>query len=232
MTLVKDPSPPGADGNQKYLIYNPVDIDEKTQVAVDKVLGEKGVISDMVVPTRQTWQSIEPWIKKYTKATVWHAGNVPRETLHLYEDLTVRSLKSSKTPNFEPNASPIFPQCHLYKMHGDDMTNEHVMFHADSKTLSCTDLYHGGYTDLDPLNSWLCRFWFKCQKMGDHKNQVFMPKFRKSQIEKQGTVDLMQEAVDELTQVLPIDYLVFSHGSGPLQGNAVAQLLRAQYALR
>ena len=224
MSIVRDPS------SGRFLLYNPVDLELKTREEIHQLLAN-GDVTDIVVPSRQTWQSLLLWTEKYPQATVWHAGSVPIETF-AGKDIKLRYLPTGNTNTFEPNEDPIFPHCNFYQIPGDQITNEHVLFHDDAMTLSCTDLYHGPYTDYDPLNTWLCRFWFKQQRLGDHKSKVFLPHFRKTQIESQKAVRVVQETVDLLTRVLPMEHLVFSHGTPPLSGLDAVTSLRAQYALK
>lgn len=243
MTLVRSSTNP-----KRFLLYNPTDIDGKTNDMLNKeVLRPDCTVTDIVIPTKQTWQSLRRWSERFGEATIWHAGSPPpndawKTPLSDAETARLRLIPGadsapSATPeaaadNFEPRPFEALPDVHLFRIEGDAQTNEHVLYHPASRTLACTDLYHGPYTDLDPLNGWLCRFWFKMQRLGNHKSKIFLPQYRKTQIETQKGVDAMQRAVDAMTRTLDLSFLVFSHGTPPIAGEGEAvEYLRAMYAL-
>jgi hypothetical protein len=229
MTIVR--APLGSNPEKfRYLLYNPTDTDPKTTEYLDKLLQGQEV-TDIVIPSRQTWQSLLPYTVKYPNAAIWHSGNVPRENLAEVKNELRPIPQHPGARSFEPSPDPIFPDVNLFRIEGDDITNEHVLFHSTTGVLSCTDLYHGAYTDYDPVNTWMCRFWFKCQRNGDYKSKTTLPQFRRQQIEQQGDKDLIQKAVNILTQVLPIEHLVFSHGTPPFSGIEAIDCLRKQYGL-
>jgi hypothetical protein len=118
----------------------------------------------------------------------------------------------------------------LLHVSGDKNTNEFVLYHAPSKMLACTDLYHGGYSDLDPMNTWLCRIWFKFQRQGNYKSTTILPAYRRIVIEKFGKIREVQECVDDLTRAFPIKQIVPAHGTPPFIENA-AEALREMYNL-
>eukprot|EP00672_Neobodo_designis_P016211 CAMPEP_0174844098 /NCGR_PEP_ID=MMETSP1114-20130205/10905_1 /TAXON_ID=312471 /ORGANISM="Neobodo designis, Strain CCAP 1951/1" /LENGTH=522 /DNA_ID=CAMNT_0016078331 /DNA_START=120 /DNA_END=1688 /DNA_ORIENTATION=- len=118
----------------------------------------------------------------------------------------------------------------LLHISGDRATNEFALYHEPSKTLACTDLYHGGYADHDPNNTWLCRVWFKFQRNGNFKSMTDLPAYRRIQIERHGDWIEMQSCVDDLTRAFPIERILSAHGTQPVAETPVA-FLREMYDL-
>ena len=106
----------------------------------------------------------------------------------------------------------------LIRVAGDPRTNEFLLYQPSSRMLACTDLFHGSYTDYDPMNTWLVRVWFKFQRGGLFKDAGIMPAFRFNHLKNMpgGGIKRVQRFVDDLTRGLEIRSLVFAHGSGPL----------------
>ena len=136
----------------------------------------------------------------------------------------------------------------LRRVPGDALTNELVLLHGLSRSLACTDLFHGAYADFDPLNTWMCRAWFKFNRNGDYKDARILPLFRRRQIEAQngGSVEKggqglgpMQQFVAELVEKdkewmgtrQGVDIICHSHGTPPTRADAM-DLLMAQYDLK
>ncbi|RNF04668.1 hypothetical protein TraAM80_04864 [Trypanosoma rangeli] len=51
----------------------------------------------------------------------------------------------------------ITPNINLVRVAGDDHTNKYVIYDGVTETPACTDLFHGEYGDLDPVNTRMCR---------------------------------------------------------------------------
>lgn len=148
-------------------------------------------------------------------------GGLRPEDAHRVRDLSKEG---------SPAVLPLTPHLILYRVAGDEITSEYVLYDAAAKCLACTDLFHGPYSDLDPLNSWMCRVWFKVMKQGNHKRVDLVPRFKYRQIQQQGCLHDFVNGVDELTRRLEISQLVFAHGSSPIVEDA-ADTLRAQWGL-
>ncbi|KAL7703339.1 hypothetical protein N2W54_002961 [Lotmaria passim] len=122
------------------------------------------------------------------------------------------------------------PTIELLRIAGDAVTEEYVLYDANSSTLACTDLYHGAYADLDPANSWMCRVWFKFMKRGNYKRSDLVPRYKWLQVLQQRSLSTLQNTVEELTRRRPIRFLLFAHGTPPLQREGVNSL-RQQWSL-
>lgn len=132
------------------------------------------------------------------------------------------------TKEANPDVIELTPRVRLYRVPGDAVAEEYVLYDEHSKSLSCTDLFHGGYSDLDPHNTWMCRVWFKLMKKGDYKRTDLVPRFKWLQVLRQGTLDQVQQFVASLTSSLDIRFLVFAHGTPP-EGESPASTLRRQW---
>ena len=92
----------------------------------------------------------------------------------------------------------------IQRVPGDDLTNELILLDRLSNSISCTDLFHGGYADFDPLNTWMCRVWFKFNRGGDYKDSRVMPGFKRAQITRHhGGLEEIQAFVKELGSLEP-----------------------------
>ncbi|ESS65410.1 hypothetical protein TCDM_06236 [Trypanosoma cruzi Dm28c] len=109
----------------------------------------------------------------------------------------------------------ITPNIDLLRVAGDDQTNEYVLYDCESGALACTDLFHGEYGDFDPVNTWMCRVWFKFMKGGNYKRIDFVPQLKWLQIKRHGSLELLRGTVDMLTRTRPINYLLYAHGTPP-----------------
>jgi hypothetical protein len=118
----------------------------------------------------------------------------------------------------------------LLHISGDKSTNEYVLYDAPSKTLGCTDLYHGGFSDYDPMNTWLCRMWFKFQRQGNYKSSTILPSYRRIDVDRNGNWAELRDCVDDLTRAFPIERIIASHGTMPFADNA-SNCLREMYEL-
>lgn len=152
------------------------------------------------------------------------------------ELLVPPSSSSSSTP--APHGqSPLpyiafTPSLRLYFIEGDPATQEYVLYDQHTHTLACSDLFHGEYSDLDPVNSWMCRVWFKFMKGGNHKriDRVPREKWLSLRHTKGASLAGVRASIDHITRELPIRYLLFSHGTPPLVQDP-ANALRAQWGL-
>ncbi|ESL08315.1 hypothetical protein TRSC58_03984 [Trypanosoma rangeli SC58] len=124
----------------------------------------------------------------------------------------------------------ITPNINLVRVAGDDHTNEYVIYDRVSETLACTDLFHGEYGDLDPVNTWMCRVWFKFMKGGNYKRMDLVPQLKWLQIKRHGSLELLRGTVDMLTRTRPVKYLVYAHGTSPRIENP-ADSLRMQWGM-
>ncbi|RHW70010.1 hypothetical protein DPX39_090020500 [Trypanosoma brucei equiperdum] len=124
----------------------------------------------------------------------------------------------------------ITPNIELLRVAGDDLTNEYVMYDRNSASLACTDLFHGEYGDLDPVNSWLCRVWFKFMKQGNYKRVDRVPEFKWLQVKNHGDLKAVRESVDIITSMFPMKFLLYAHGTPPLAENP-ANALRLQWGM-
>lgn len=152
----------------------------------------------------------------------------------------VAVLGSDSTPiHTSPHSNLHFhaltPSLTLIQVMGDESVREFVLYDANTRTLACTDLYHGEYSDLDPVNSWVCRVWFKFMKGGNHKRTDIVPRYKWLAVRRNnnstGTLAEIQDFVDRLTRSLPIDHLLYSHGTPPLVQDA-ANAIRVQWSLK
>ncbi|KAG8348518.1 hypothetical protein TRVL_00656 [Trypanosoma vivax] len=138
------------------------------------------------------------------------------------------------SPRVQPLSSDghrqLTPNIELLRVDGDDQTNEYLLYDASSQSLSCTDLFHGEYGDLDPVNSWLCRVWFKFMRRGNYKRIDLVPEFKWLQVRQQGGLEAVHRTVDEVTKNRTIKYLLFAHGTPPLLEDP-ANALRRQWGM-
>lgn len=133
----------------------------------------------------------------------------------------------------------------LRRVPGDAITNELVLLHKPSRCMACTDLFHGAYADFDPLNTWMCRAWFKFNRNGDYKDARVLPLFRRRQIEAQngGAVEKGGKGIGPVAEFVRelvtsdehfggghFDIICHSHGTPPSRASA-KELLMAQYDL-
>ncbi|RNF18442.1 uncharacterized protein Tco025E_04462 [Trypanosoma conorhini] len=124
----------------------------------------------------------------------------------------------------------ITPNIDLVRVAGDDETNEYVIYDSASGALACTDLFHGEYGDLDPVNTWMCRVWFKFMKGGDYKRVDVVPQLKWLQVKRHGSLELLRCTVDRLTRERPVKYLIYAHGTPPRIENP-ADALRTQWGM-
>ncbi|KEG14527.1 hypothetical protein DQ04_00421060 [Trypanosoma grayi] len=124
----------------------------------------------------------------------------------------------------------ITPDIELVRVAGDDQTNEYVLYDRGSGCIACTDLFHGEYGDLDPVNSWMCRVWFKFMKGGNYKRIDLVPQFKWLEVKRHGSLDAIRGTVDMLTRTRRIKYLLYAHGTPPRTEDP-ANALRLQWGL-
>ncbi|ORC91174.1 uncharacterized protein TM35_000061790 [Trypanosoma theileri] len=124
----------------------------------------------------------------------------------------------------------ITPNIELLRIAGDDQTNEYILYDHSSEALACTDLFHGEYSDLDPVNSWMCRVWFKFMKGGDYKRVDVVPQFKWLHVKQHGDLGAVHESIEMLTKTRPIKYLLYAHGTPPRTEDP-ANALRLQWGM-
>ncbi|CAD2221230.1 hypothetical protein AGDE_14803 [Angomonas deanei] len=128
------------------------------------------------------------------------------------------------------NAVLLTPDIELLQVAGDAVANEYVLYDKKSKVLACRELFHGAYSDLDPVNTWFCRVWFKFMKKGNYKRTDIIPRSKYWQLMRQDGLQTTQRWVDWLTRNREIHSLVFAHGTPPATGDCV-NTLREQWGL-
>ena len=205
---------------RQTILYNPIELDEKTIESTTKHIGDN-TVQCIVVPTKQTWKDLSVWAEKYPTAAILHAGNLPQDL--------VSSLGPRLRELTEDTHKLLDGTVELIHVKPDTVTNEYLLYHPENKLLACTDLFHGCYSDSDVLNTWLCRVWFKLTREGNYKSNTILPLFRKQQFDKQG-MEEMQKFVARVTQEYPFDTLIFSHGTPPLCEHA-SHFLRTQWGV-
>lgn len=214
--------------NGEVTIYNPIEIDDKSLAQLTEELGADTKVTKIIVPTKQTWRSVEEWVNRHPGAQVMFSGAVPEAFLagtHLPSHV-VEKFKVMTKPMIE-----LSNNLALLRVTGDDVTHEYVMYHDPSASLFCTDLFHGGYGDFDPVNSWLCRVWFKINRKGNHKDASILPAFKRAQVEELGSMEEVRKFVDKLTREVPIEKLVFAHGTPVLVNDEARRALRTQWGV-
>ncbi|CCW71330.1 unnamed protein product [Phytomonas sp. Hart1] len=151
---------------------------------------------------------------------------VPRYGLRAEDAKRVRDLSKEGMP---PSLS-LTPRIELLHVPGDAYTGEYVLYDHHSRHLACVELFHGGYSDFDALNTWLVRVWFKFMRRGSHKRIDLVPRFKWRQVGLQGTLGVLQGWLDELTRRRGIHGIAYAHGTPPLVDEA-ANRLREQWNL-
>ncbi|CAJ1985661.1 hypothetical protein - conserved [Leishmania donovani] len=146
--------------------------------------------------------------------------------------LRVLSPRAASAPQEPPvDVLRLTPAIELLRIPGDSAVEEYVLLDANSNSLACTDLYHGEYADLDPVNSWMCRVWFKFMKRGDYKRTDLVPRYKWLQVLQQRSLSVVQSAIDDLTRRRPIKCVLSAHGTPPLSGVDAVNTLRRQWNL-
>ncbi|KAG5488143.1 hypothetical protein LSCM1_08212 [Leishmania martiniquensis] len=145
--------------------------------------------------------------------------------------LRVLSPRAASSPAAPVDVLRLTPTIELLRIPGDSIAEEFALFDMNSKALACTDLYHGAYADLDPVNSWMCRVWFKFMKRGNYKRTDLVPRYKWLQVLQQRSLPMIQAAIDDLTRQRPIKYVISAHGTPPLGGAGAVNTLRRQWNL-
>jgi hypothetical protein len=179
----------------------------------------------IVFPTTSAWRSFETYAALFPEARLLCAGPIPDAEL----DAVPGSRARVEMLGMPDQPIQLTRNIRLLRVRGDDHTNEFLLHHEGAKTLACSELYHGYYADFDPCNTWLCRAWFKFQKEGDYKRVDIVPKFKLDQIEKGGSMELVRDTIDELSE-LELGLLISSHGTQPIDGHPI-QALRHQWGM-
>jgi hypothetical protein len=124
------------------------------------------------------------------------------------------------------------PTIDLFRIRGAEMTNEYVLLHEPSRYMACTDLFHGPYSDYDPLNTWMCRIFFKLTRRGHYKSATILPSFREYEIAHNGSMDAVRRSIEELIawRGSGFEGILFSHGTPPIVKYA-KEALMAQYGM-
>ncbi|CAG9567140.1 conserved hypothetical protein [Leishmania major strain Friedlin] len=146
--------------------------------------------------------------------------------------LRILSPRATSSPQEPPvDVLRLTPTIELLRIPGDSAVEEYVLLDTNSNSLACTDLYHGEYADLDPVNSWMCRVWFKFMKRGDYKRTDLVPRYKWLQVLQQRSLSVVQSAIDDLTRRRPIKCVLSAHGTPPLRGVDAVDTLRRQWNL-
>jgi hypothetical protein len=197
-------------------------------------------VGGIILPTRQSsWDPLKIWAPMFPDAPIFTSyGQLPpRTTLAKFSDEEVATLEKrvrplaplitrSDGPSGTRQVVDIAEGHQLIRVSGDALTDEYVLHHSPSNTLCCTDLFHGGYSDFDPINTWLCRVFFKFQREGNYRRIDIPPRYKLDSITKQGHMDEFIHSVNTICRDLPWQYLVFAHGSPPLSVGAKEALLQ------
>ena len=210
------------------VLYNPCSVDEKTRADFfDKRLSGRKV-HFIVLPTASAWRSCAEYAALFPDATILSSCPIPEEGMsdpRMPSDVQnrIRVLGSTENNVF------ITPNIELIRIRGDDLANEFVMLHHTTKILSCSELFHGAYSDFDPLNSWLCRVWFKMQKEGNYRRTDIVPYHKMKQVKECGSLELVRQTIDELSE-RQVGILISAHGSQPIGGDPI-NLIREQWGM-
>nr|CAJ2466232.1 unnamed protein product [Leishmania braziliensis] len=182
------------------------------------------ISNDSGDPVDVLWSDVSFFLtEKRTQAVGLREGDAWR--------LRILAPRDTSRPEPPVDILRLTPTIELLRIPGDSAVEEYVLFDANSNSLACTDLYHGEYADLDPANSWMCRVWFKFMKRGDYKHKGLVPRYKWLQVQQQGSLSVIQSAIDELTRRRPIKCVLSAHGTPPLNGDDAVNTLRRQWSL-
>lgn len=241
---VVEDSKKGGGGRVAY-IYNPMELTEAAWFVLSKrLLAEKTEVRALIVPNRQGLKPhLSRWLEMFPTAMFLFASSSLSD--EFVQDVVRPHIQSQQVKNSsftwedkalalgegQPHVHHLFSGAALLSVPGDSITNEFLLLHEPSRTLSCTDLFHGMYSDFDTHNSWMTRAFFKFQRDGDYKNMYLLPDFKKKLLFQQGVpISKIQEFIEHSIQNLAWDTLIFSHGTPPLNDNA-KDVLRIQWGL-
>ncbi len=218
--MVSTPTGP----QEQTVLYNPCQLDPSTKADVDTRLAKRNVTM-IVFPTTSAWRSFETYALQFPNARLLTAGPIPENEVSLVPGSESRiELLGTTTDTVQ-----LTPKIRLLRVKGDDHTNEYLLHHEEVKALGCCELYHGGYADFDPSNSWVCRVWFKFQKEGNYKRDDIVPRFKLLQIEKAGSMELVKETIERIS-TLELGLLISAHGTQPISGHPILQI-RKQWGM-
>jgi hypothetical protein len=208
-------------------------------------------VAGIILPTRQSlWEPLGYWASVFPEAAI--LTSLPNPPTN--EQLTTQRLTEEQMVAFKKRMQPItdVPVAHanhsnnvvslaklspcgpldLVRVLGDPVTDEFVLYHKDSATLSCTDLFHGAYSDYDPVNSWMCRVFFKFMKEGSYKRVDVAPRYKLDAVAKHGDMGKLAATIEQLCgNDYAWDFLIYAHGTPPLM-ESPKDALRLQWALR
>lgn len=185
-------------------------------------------VQAIVLPTRQAlWFPLVQWTRAFPDAVVYASnaeGPTGLDKKNIEEVLSAdefaallkRVVPISALPTTIGGDVALTKSATLIRVLGDLKTDEYVMHHKDSESLSCTDLFHGSYGDYDPLNSWMCRVFFKFMKEGDYKRVDIPPKYKMDSVMKQQGLKDVQRTVLRLCNEYDWSLLMHAHGTPPL----------------
>ncbi|CUG05654.1 Hypothetical protein, putative [Bodo saltans] len=207
-------------------------------------------VAGIILPTRQSmWEPLTYWTQLFPDATILSSlpNAPPREHLTkqgISEEMEANIVKRMqpistvdvKDANLSNNVTRLptsSTNCiELVRVVGDPSTDEYVLYHKESASLSCTDLFHGGYSDFDPVNSWMCRVFFKFMKDGNYKRADLPPRYKQDAIKKNGDMSAFVACVEQLcSDRFDWNTLLFAHGTPPLVADP-KESLKLQWALR
>merc|ERR1712159_802247 len=61
----------------EFCLFNPVSLMPGARKQIFDLIGD-GIVSTIVVPSKQAWQDVDPWLALFPEASVLCSGNVPR----------------------------------------------------------------------------------------------------------------------------------------------------------
>lgn len=205
-------------------------------------------VAGIILPTRQTlWQPMAVWAALFPDAAILTSLDVsaalpiPPSVTHGLLPEQVEALRKRCVPlatlakrKEGDGQIVVLPHAtastRLVLVQGDEATNEYVMVHDESSSLSCTDLFHGAYADFDPVNTWVCRVFFKFMKDGDYKRIDIPPRYKLDAVTQGGNTEAFSRTIKFLCSDPSMNWetLLFAHGTPPVAGNG-REALRDQW---
>jgi hypothetical protein len=207
-------------------------------------------VAGIILPTKQSlWEPLKYWAQLFPDAAILTSLSTvpPREQLvkqGITEEVeaafkkrmqpisTIDVKEATLSNNITRLPTSSTNRLDLVRVLGDPSTDEFVLFHKESSSLSCTDLFHGGYSDYDPVNSWVCRVFFKFMKEGNYKRADIPPRYKKETILKTGDMSKFVSSVEQLcSDQFDWNTLLFAHGTPPVV-ESPKESLKLQWSLR
>ena len=75
----------------EFCLYNPVSLMPAAKKEIFDLIGD-GNVSTIVVPSKQTWQDVDPWLALFPEATILCSGNVPARFMRKHREHLNRKL--------------------------------------------------------------------------------------------------------------------------------------------